>query len=179
MRRLRVRLAVGAAVGLVLVGCGATKVTTDWDRQADFSADRTYQYQAGNQVVQNQLVDRRVVAALKQQLSSNGLREASGNPDVVATYHAASQTQKSFTTDTMGYGFGAGWRLGGMGMGGTSTTTEQDYQVGTLVVDLWDPSSKQLVFRGTASQTISDNPQKSTERINKAMAQIFEKYPLQ
>ena len=79
----------------------------------------------------------------------------------------------------MGYGFGAGWRLGGMGMGGTSTTTEQDYQVGTLVVDLWDPSSKQLVFRGTASQTISDNPQKSTERINKAMAQIFEKYPLQ
>ena len=37
----------------------------------------------------------------------------------------------------MGYGFGAGWRLGGMGMGGTSTTTEQDYQVGTLVVDLW------------------------------------------
>ena len=66
----------------------------------------------------------------------------------------------------------------GMGMGmGSSTTTENDFTVGTLVVDLYEPGKKQLVFRGTAEGTLSDNPDKNTKSINDSMKKIFEKYP--
>ena len=60
---------------------------------------------------------------------------------------------------------------------GTTTTREVQYEVGTLVIDVWDAKKKQLVFRGLVSGTISDNPQKNAKNIGKAVAEIFEKYP--
>ncbi|MEE9264899.1 MAG: DUF4136 domain-containing protein [Vicinamibacteria bacterium] len=51
--------------------------------------------------------------------------------------------------------------------------------MGTLVVDIWDASTKKLVWRGTASKTLSDDPSKSTKNINEAMAKIFKEYPPQ
>ena len=59
----------------------------------------------------------------------------------------------------------------------TSTTREVNYTVGTLVVDIWDASTKKLVWRGTASKTLSDDPSKSTKNINEAMTKIFKEYP--
>ncbi len=60
---------------------------------------------------------------------------------------------------------------------GTTTTREVQYEVGTLVIDVWDAKRKQLVFRGSASGTLSDNPQKLAKGIQKAVEEIFKKYP--
>jgi hypothetical protein len=58
-----------------------------------------------------------------------------------------------------------------------STTTESKIRNGTLVVDMMDPQQKQLVFRGTATDTLSDKAEKNTKKIQKAMEKIFKKYP--
>ncbi len=120
-------------------------------------------------------MDQRVVAALESELAKHGLQKADSNPDLVATYHASTEEQKSYYTSSFGYGAGPGFRRrGGMGMG-TSTTTEQDFTVGSLVVDLYEAGKKQLVFRGTASGTLQRQPRQKHQSIAESMEKIFEK----
>ena len=78
-----------------------------------------------------------------------------------------------------GWGYGGAWGYGwGGGMGAsTSTTTTSTIRNGTLAIDMMDPQRKQLVFRGVATDTLNDKPEKNTKKLNKALAKIFEKYP--
>jgi hypothetical protein len=73
-----------------------------------------------------------------------------------------------------GYGY-RGW--GGMGGMGTSTTTVSEYLVGTLVVDIFDAKTKALLFRGTASDEISDKPEKNIKKVEKASNKMFKDFP--
>ena len=57
------------------------------------------------------------------------------------------------------------------------TTVVDTYEVGTLVVDLFDTSSKQIVWWGTSSDTISDKPEKNTKHMNEAVAKMFKDFP--
>ena len=164
-------------VSVALVSaCGGTKVVIDYDNTADFSQYRTFSYEVGSPYTENPLVDRRIVAAIERHLTQEGLQKVDSNADLHVTYHAATGQQSEYYTTGYGYGVGPGWRWGGYGAAG-STTREVTYTVGTLVVDVWDASDKQLIFRGSASGTVSEDPSKSTENINKVMAQIFENYP--
>jgi len=60
---------------------------------------------------------------------------------------------------------------------GTATTTTSEYLVGTLVVDIFDAKSKQLMFRGTATDEISDKPEKNIKKIAKAADKLFKDFP--
>ena len=46
-----------------------------------------------------------------------------------------------------------------------STTTSENVPVGTLVVDLFDTQSKKLIFRGTASDDLSDKADKNEKKM--------------
>ena len=52
-----------------------------------------------------------------------------------------------------------------------------EYRVGMLVVDMFDAKTKSLVFRGTAEDEISDNPEKNQKRIEKASVKMFKEFP--
>ena len=58
--------------------------------------------------------------------------------------------------------------------GQTSTITN-----GTLVVDLYDPAKRQLIWRGDASKTIDvkKDPEKNYKTLQKAMMKMFKNYP--
>jgi multisubunit Na+/H+ antiporter MnhE subunit len=60
---------------------------------------------------------------------------------------------------------------------GTSTTNSFTSVKGTVIVDMYDASNKQMLFRGSASDTVSDKPEKNAEKISKAMKKVFEKFP--
>ena len=60
---------------------------------------------------------------------------------------------------------------------GTATTTESEYPVGTLVVDIFDARTKALLFRGTATDEISDKPEKNVKKIDKASNKMFKEFP--
>jgi hypothetical protein len=53
------------------------------------------------------------------------------------------------------------------------------YTQGTLVVDLYDGHTKQLVWRGTGTDTASDKADKNNAMIQKAVAKMFAHYPPQ
>jgi len=44
-------------------------------------------------------------------------------------------------------------------------------------VDLYDGGTRKLVWRGAAAETVGDKPSKSSPRIEKALARMFQKYP--
>lgn len=127
--------------------------------------------------VLNPLMDQRVVSAIESELASKGIQKVDSNPSMYVVYHCSTSQDRSFVTDSFGYGMGAGWRWGGMGGMGTSTTREMTYQKGTLVVDFWAAGTKKLLWRGTATDSVSDKPEKNSKKVVKAMEKLFDKYP--
>ena len=49
--------------------------------------------------------------------------------------------------------------------------------MGTLVVDIFDAKTKQLVFRGTAQDELSDKPEKNAKKLAKASDKMFKDFP--
>ncbi len=60
-----------------------------------------------------------------------------------------------------------------------STTTVEPNRVGNLSVDMFDGSSKQMVWHGVASQRLSDKPEKNTKKLDDAVADMFKHFPPQ
>jgi hypothetical protein len=151
----------------------AQKVTSDYDHSATFSNYHTYAWTPGTPV-KDQLMDQRIRDNIDQQLVAKGLQKITDpeKADLLVDYDGAVGQQAQYNTMGMG-GWGYGWR------GGTQmTTTSVSYiPVGTLVVNLGDNKTHKLVWRSTASSTISDNPEKVTKQIQKATAKMFSKYP--
>jgi len=170
------------AVALLLPSVAvAQKVRTDYAHGADFSKYKTYKWvKISDNPDLNQLMDQRIKGAFEAELAKEGLTQSEDNPDLLIGYQAAvtNQTQlNTYSTDmgSPGWGYGSRW---GYGWGSsTSTTTSSTIRNGTLVLDMMDPHQKQLIFRGVATDTLSDKPEKNIKKIQKAATKIFEKYP--
>ena len=91
--------------------------------------------------------------------------------------------QKSSLSSYTNYYGGAGYggrMYGGWGNGfATTNYTESDYLNGTLVVDMLDQKSKELLWQGVAKGTISEKPEKREKRIPKAVAKLMKKFPVE
>lgn len=162
-----------------MVGCDL-KTVVDYDRNADFSQITTYAWADQEHPEVSDLTHRRIVDAVNAQLIHNGLSEVDADPDVYITYHGGRAEKVSVNTTHYGYGYGSGWYWnpywGHTGMGG-STTTVSTYTEGTLVVDMYRADVKELIWRGSITGTISENPKKNEKNIRKGLAKLFDKYP--
>jgi uncharacterized protein DUF4136 len=49
--------------------------------------------------------------------------------------------------------------------------------VGTLVVDLFDTGAKKLIWRGSASDTLSDKSDKNIKKLNSDVQRMFDHFP--
>jgi hypothetical protein len=156
--------------GLLCLGALATAqdITFDYDRSANFSSYKTYQWTGSAGTGNNQLMDQNIKRAIDAQLALEGLQRVETGGDLHVTYHAAVDQEKQFD------GWGSGPRWYGSGRVTTSTI-----QVGKLVVDLYDPATKQLVWRGAAEKTldIKKDPDKNFQNLQKSVAKLFKNYP--
>ena len=177
MRRLAMIVMAAALAGSVAL---AQDVKSDFDKAADFSKIKTFQVKIGT-AWGNQISEQRFVTQFEQTLSGKGWKKVDSNPDALVVLHGATSVKKSLNTFYSdmggygGYGYRGGWG-GGMGMG-TATTTESEFTVGTLVVDIFDASTKKLMFRGQASDEVSDKPEKNLKKITKAAEKMFKNFP--
>jgi hypothetical protein len=95
-------------------------------------------------------------------------------PCVVIVAIQTTETQRSLQGFYSGMGGGLGW--GGFG-DGSINISEQDYKEGTLVIDMYDGKTKQLLWRGTAEGTLSDKANKNENKLEKAVAKMFKNFP--
>lgn len=154
----------------------APKVTVDRDPAVNFSAYKTY-YWAVKPQGGSPLVAQRIVDNVDAQLKAKGWTQADQGDVAVAAHVSSSQKQ---TLDTFYTGTplgGWGWRgLGGMGMG-TATTSVHNYEVGTLIVDMFDSRTQKAIWRGTATGTVSSSPGKVDKAVDQAVTKMFAKFP--
>jgi hypothetical protein len=95
-------------------------------------------------------------------------------PCVVIVAIQTTEKQSSLQGFYNGMGGGLGW--GGF-RDGSINISEQDYQAGTLVIDMYDAKTKQLLWRGTAGGTLSDKADKNEKKLEKAVAKMFKDFP--
>ncbi len=154
----------------------AQKIETDWDRTANFSNYHTYMREKSPHPAKG-FWDQRIVDAINQQMQNKGYTLVDSNPDVWVVYSNSIKDQKQVVGT--GYGFGPGWGWGYWG--GPNNVTYNTYvtKQGTLVVEIADAKNKQLLWRGSATDTISDNSNKNINNLNKAISKLFQKYPPQ
>ena len=84
--------------------------------------------------------------------------------------------------DGFGGGWGGGWGWGGWGWGGLggfgeATTTTTNQPVGNLVVDLFEGTSKNLLWRGLATEDLSSNEDKNTKAVDNDIHSMFKNFP--
>jgi len=171
--------AFALVAALSLLGAGALSaqdVKIDVDKSADFSKYKTFNVQLGTSW-HNELSEKRVLVEIQQGLTEKGWTVAPENPDAVVVVHGATEKEKTLNTFYSGGYGGYGWRgYGGMGMG-SATTTTSEYTVGTLVVDIFDAKSKALLYRGIATDELSDKMEKNQKKLAKASDKLFKDFP--
>lgn len=153
----------------------AQQVKTDYDRSADFSHYKTYSWEKVQ--TQDQLWVPRIKEAVDGALAAKGLTQVPSGGQVAVVALGTTKNQQTLNTFYDGFGGGWGWRRFGGGGFGDATTTTENYKVGSLVVDLFDASSKTLIWRGSASDTLSDKSEKNIKNLDKAVDKMFAHFP--
>jgi len=154
------------------VSCASSVTTSvDYDRSIDFSRYRTYGWLRSR--IGNDILERRLTAAIDRGLAARGLTR-SDTPDLYVAMHGRLSKEVQYTAFDAGWGYG--WRRWGAG---PTTVRRQEVPVGTLVVDLVDAGDKELVWRGTARSAIDTtaSAEKREEAVQEAVEKLFAAYP--
>lgn len=174
-----------AIVAVVLGACNTFKVQTDHDATADFSAFKTFAFGGPAEmnkggIYDNSLMQKRIEAAVVRELTAKGLRQVAVDEaqDLLVHYWVNVLDKQRLESGGTSVGVargpygGYGW---GAGYGGGVTTV--DYKEGTLILDLIEPSRKQLVWRATIVGTLEESTKDNVELANEAIAKAFQDYP--
>jgi hypothetical protein len=167
--KFRKLLAVPLFVVALATALFADHAAVDYDHAANFSKVKTYSWSKVHTA--NSIWNDRVKDAVDKELAAKGWTQVPSGGDVGLV--AVEKTSIHQQYDTFYDGFG-GWRWAGMG---ESTTTVDNYKVGTLIVSMFEGNSKQLIWRGTSTSDLSGNPEKNTKKLDKDVQKMFKNFP--
>jgi hypothetical protein len=162
-----------------LAACSHAKVQTEFDPKAEFPRFKTWSWIAQEpgaeqaQAVRNPAVLGLIRAAVERELAARGLVAAGGGePDLLVAVHGFAQDRIEVTN----YGYVA--PVGPYGWYGAPmhAADVRQYREGTLILDLVDARSKQLVWRATATDTVT-SPSQVQQVIDAAVRDMLVNYP--
>ncbi len=164
------------------------QVKSDYDKETDFTKYKTYKFlgwvENSDQIL-SEFDKKRLLESFQKELTARGMTKDESKPDIGITLYVVVQEKTSTTAYTnynggMGYRYGrwGGWG-GGYGMGSSTTTySKDDYREGTVVIDFYDESTKELVWQGILTKEVVENPKKREKTIPKAVNKLMYKYPV-
>jgi hypothetical protein len=175
---VKLQRAVFVLLGMMVLTAGrlsAQQVKTDYDRSANFGQYKTYSWERVK--TKDALDVDRIKTAVNAALAAKGWTLVDAGGDVSIVGIEMTRNQQTLNTFYDGFGGGWGWRRFGGGGFGEATTTTETYKVGTLVVDLFDTKTKQLIWRGASSDTLSNNSDKNIKNLDKGVEKMFKNFP--
>lgn len=175
MKLQRVAVVLMGIMFLFAGGLSAQDVKTDYDRSANFAQYKTYSWE--HVKTKDPLDVDRIKTAVDAALSAKGWTRVNSGAGVSVIAIQMTQDQQTLNTFYDGFGGGWGWRGFGGGGFGEATTTTETYTIGTLVVDLFDAKTKTLIWRGSASDTLSNNSNKNIKNLDKGVEKMFKQFP--
>ena len=128
----------------------------------------------------NPIINQTIIETIDQTLMAKGLTRVTSEPDLTLAIIVAINSDLNISYPDFGRS-AAGATATGMPM----TPQRSAISKGTLVVDMADAKTKTTVWRGTATQTLKENPTgnfvqdaKVAEKgIKKAVEKMFKKFP--
>ncbi len=173
---------------LVASQLNAQKVTVDYDKEADFTNYQSKSitflgWQENSERLLNDLDKERMRKAFSGEFKSRGFEKGGEDADLAVTLYLVLEKKTSTTAYTNYYGgsgYGRYYR-GSWGWGnGYSTTTysESDYIKGTLVMDVYDNNTNQLIWQAVGSGTVKQDPKKREKGIPKLAVKMMKKFPI-
>ena len=171
------KLFLGLCTVLLAAGCSGISTTTDFDPAVDFSAFSTYDWIDSQGQIDN-ITSSRIRTSVDAAMAERGFNQSSSDPDLAVSYQVTSAERRSF--NTVNAGWGGGYRWGGWGMGmGTSTTTENVWNEGTLILAIFDTGTKNLVWTGSATTDIdgSRSPEDRQRLVDDAVGRMMRDFP--
>ena len=180
----RIRIGLGIGLLLVLAGCSSFNVRTDWDPDASLDDFDRYFFlepapraEGTNPFADNDLLRKRVRESIERILAERGFRATSdrGEADFLVTYAVMLDDRLSingYTTGSAGY-----HRRAGYGFGYSSASVRQ-YQESTLMLDLLDPETELLVWRGWGTGIVRTRDRdRGAARLDKGVRAILDRFP--
>lgn len=173
---------------LLLTACSTLTVQHDYDTQFDFSTLHSYAWLEGKAPssdirINNSLIINRVVKSVNNRLQAKGYRlVGAGKADFYVNWFGGIEDKIRLESVDSYYGhLGYGdkrWGYSGY-WPGRLRTYSYEYQEGTLIIDIADSKSKQLIWRGTGRDYIEEKqtPEKITESINQTVMEILRDFP--
>ena len=203
---MRSPLLLGAFIGMAITGCssGGVQVRTAVEPNADLSALHTFYVltapprsvnatalSTNDPMLDNSITNRALRADLANALQSRGYTNTSRqSADFLVAYYAG--TSQKMDTTYWGPTFDPGWRYRYRGRrawawpyygagyygamnpwGSTVTSTTQ----GKVIVDITDPKTSELLWRGQGVEPVSDDPAKYASALEGVVNAIVAKFP--
>lgn len=181
-------------LAIALAGCSSWDFKTDYAPSAHFDAYRTFAWHPkgvnmpDNPRFNSRMIEDRIRIAVGKTLADKGLTlvASAEDADLLITFHAAVDREMSLSTINSWYGYGyyRGYPYYGGWGSGASTTYVNQWDQGTLIVDLIQNEiggdDDFLVWRGAASGAVGEtrrSPAESQAFIDGILANMFANYP--
>ena len=185
-------LALFCFVGLTGCASPKSKITTEFNKSANFASYKTYDWipfpaaEKADPRLNYDFLGQHIHESVDAQLQQKGYTKiADGQPDfrigwyVAVDQDAGVETVNNFNAVVAGSGWGYGAQGGWTYGGGIGSSYVEVYTVGSLVLDIADGKSNALVWRGAAHEKINPKmtPEQKEKQINEAVSEILEKFP--
>jgi hypothetical protein len=171
-------------VSLFLQACSGITVSQDFEKEYNFAGLKTFAWKPNDNksygVKDNDLLDKRIRTAIENTLQAKSYQRVdSFSPDFFISYHY--NVEQKITSSGLSGGVSVGRSSYG-GFGGVGLSSGSDvraYDQGTLLIDITIPLGDKLVWRGVATQSVSDHssPEESTANINETVEKILAQFP--
>jgi len=171
-----------ALLAVFAIGCTTIPVTMDFDPGQDFSQLQTYAWLPNdpemrtNPRLHNDLLDARVRGSVDAALADRGFRKVEeANADFLVAYYLGVESRVDVRTVHSTFRYS---RRGWGGTMGTDTRVRQ-YERGTMLIDVLNPSERRLVWRGSASSRVTqtNDLDRRQRQIDNAVTSILKRFP--
>jgi hypothetical protein len=162
-------LFASASSGAILY---AQTINSDYDHSINFAKYSTYNVSKVHAT--DPSVEQRILVALNRDLASRYLHPADSVGDLTITIVEASQDKQEYSSFYDGVAWKRGWGTGGFL---DSTPTLEDVPAGTLVIDMYDAKTKNIVWRGTLTEALTGSTDKKDQEMDKAVDKLLAKFP--
>lgn len=179
-----------------ITSCSSLTLDTDYDKSIDFSSLKTYRWHAQNKyntasqqyLKVNNLMDQRIRSTINQQLKTQGyILESTKKVDFLVNYSVVIEdktdihTYNNYNGYYPGFRYGTGFGYYGHGIAYNSGSDIQViyYQQGTLIIDIVNPETDQLMWRGAADGRLpkSANRTEKDKLIQQNVTKILSDFP--
>jgi len=153
----------------------AQTVTVDYDHAVNFLKFKTYTWEKIHAT--DPSVEDRINIALKRDMEGRYMTEVASGGDVTITAVEATQDKAEFISFYNSLG-GFDWQhVSGATGFLDSGTTVQDVPLDTLIIDIYNPKTHELLWRGAVTEPVTKSEDKNDRTIDHAVTLLIGKYP--